>query len=375
MDLISYFHSIKKELNEKKLNEADISAFAELAYLDYSLLSNKLPYKINDLTQEEIDLASQNVLEKTQCRQLIKEIINSNRFTNVELIDFYNLQEPSKNIPVSFNACTFKISNTYVVCYGGTDITYGGWYESLALSFSDNIPAQKEALIYLSNIASKTDKNSKIIIIGHSKGGNLAEWSATFAPKFIQAKISRVINLEGPGNRTNIFATENYHHIKKKVKKYITSSSIIGVMLFDNPNYKIISSRAITGVLQHSIFTWKFKENGMFIFEKERSKSSIALSLSISNWLSSFSDDELKNSLNILFSFLEEAGIKDQSDFLENFISYTKKIYKVYSKSPSEIKRNFAKSITKLIVSFLKYRFMSKKKLIKIEAKQIKKRN
>ena len=113
----------------------------------------------------------------------------------------------------------------------------------------------------------------------------------------------------------------------------------------------------------------------MFIFEKERSKSSIALSLSISNWLSSFSDDELKSSLNILFTFLEEAGIKDQSDFLENFISYTKKIYKVYSKSPSEIKRNFAKSITKLIVSFLKYRFMSKKKLIKIEAKQIKKRN
>ena len=65
------------------------------------------------------------------------------------------------------------------------------------MCFSDIVPSQIDAVNYLNNIAAKY--NSNIRVGGHSKGGNLAIYAATFCTREVQDRIINVYNNDGPG--------------------------------------------------------------------------------------------------------------------------------------------------------------------------------
>lgn len=49
-----------------------------------------------------------------------------------------------------------------------------------------------------------------LIIGGHSKGGNLAVYSAVFCKDSVKNRIERVINADGPGFDKSVILTDNY---------------------------------------------------------------------------------------------------------------------------------------------------------------------
>lgn len=82
--------------------------------------------------------------------------------------------------------------DTIYVAYRGTDNTIVGWKEDFNMSFSELVPSQTDATIYLDEV-SKSYK-CKIRVGGHSKGGNLAIYAATFCNPKIQDRIISVYN-------------------------------------------------------------------------------------------------------------------------------------------------------------------------------------
>ena len=79
--------------------------------------------------------------------------------------------------------------------------------------------------ITINDIAKKYPQKIRIGV--HSKGGNLAVYSAVFASEEIKQRILNVYNNDGPGFSDEIINTKEYKEMIKKVHTYIPQSSVI----------------------------------------------------------------------------------------------------------------------------------------------------
>ena len=116
---------------------------------------------------------------------LVHNLINSNRFKDMEITDYEENTDPSAE--KQFAAITIHLGNGEMfVSFCGTDNSLVGWKEDFNLSFMQHIPAQIEGMEYLKRISEKY--NEKIHVGGHSKGGNVAVYAAVFAGEKCQDK-------------------------------------------------------------------------------------------------------------------------------------------------------------------------------------------
>ena len=120
-----------------------------------------------------------------------------NRYGNVILCGYVDHLDPSMEKQFSALTCLLE-DDVMLITYRGTDNTLVGWKEDFNMTFLDTIPSQKEAVQYLEAMAIAYP-DRRIILCGHSKGGNLAVYAAAFCSFAIQNRIQRVYNHDGPG--------------------------------------------------------------------------------------------------------------------------------------------------------------------------------
>ena len=65
-----------------------------------------------------------------------------------------------------------------------------------------------------------------------------------------------------------------------------------------------------SGIMQHSIFTWDVADND-FIYEEKLTEGSLFTDAVLSQWLASYSDDQISDVVEALFQALEASGTKD----------------------------------------------------------------
>lgn len=65
----------------------------------------------------------------------------------------------------------------------------------------------------------------KLLLMGHSKGGNLAAYAGMFCDPEIQKRIERVYPLDSPGFIGNTLESEEYGRIQSRVHKVIPKGS------------------------------------------------------------------------------------------------------------------------------------------------------
>ncbi|MDR3148283.1 MAG: DUF2974 domain-containing protein, partial [Treponema sp.] len=99
---------------------------------------------------------------------LLAALGSSARYGNLELRAYVNQIDPKAE--KQFSALTISgCGKMTLICYRGTDNTIVGWKEDLNMSFSPEIPAQREAVLYLEKMAAKI--RGPLCLGGHSKGG------------------------------------------------------------------------------------------------------------------------------------------------------------------------------------------------------------
>ena len=246
---------------EECFNELDAAIFARLSYIDYASLINSRKYyskkNLLKLSEKIIKLNDSARFRLNEDNVLLQTVSTSTRYKDI-YIRTYVKQTDQKKVK-QFSAITFinksKRNNFILISFRGTDGTYTGWKEDFEMCYKPSIPSQNQAKKY----ALKTTRfafRKKIILVGHSKGGNLAIYSSVYLnPK----KIKAIYVFDSPGFNKSFLADKKYQAIRPLVKGYLPQTSIIGRLLYsDNESEIVDSNKSLLN--QHNIYNWNIND-------------------------------------------------------------------------------------------------------------------
>ncbi len=297
---------------EVGFNEVDGLLLSTFCYLSPSeKASEHLPVKIASLSKKDmLSKVSRNPLDF----DLLSKMVESARFSDCTIIDYTEITD--NDAETQFAAYFLRLcEGKYAVIFRGTDHSITGWKEDFNLSFLPVIPGQLRAKEYLNMIAELHPAfEGELYICGHSKGGNLAVYSAVTCDDFLQKKITGVFNYDGPGFRNEFIKQEGYLRIVDHIHTYLPDSSIVGLMFEQEEPFEIVESTN-TGIRQHEPYSWEIL-GGNIVRCDCRSNSSFVMDDALKNWLEIMSVEERERFVTALFGLLEESGATSLEDLV-----------------------------------------------------------
>ena len=231
------------------------------------------------------------------------------RYSSLKISDFVNYINEKECC--QFAAMTFHLDDgSIAVAYRGTDDTIIGWREDFNLAFLKETPSQRMAAEYLNRVADKYN-NSKIYICGHSKGGNLAIYAASMCRRDVQDKIERIFSYDGPGQSSEIVASEGYERICNRIDSFIPQSSIVGTM-FNSGKYKIVNS-SYRGPYQHDLYSWEL-DGPRFVRLPKLSSRGVKNQNRFNGIMGKMTDREKEGLVEIFFGAIGSTGASTLSE-------------------------------------------------------------
>ena len=339
------------------MNEVDSVLFVFLSFLDFSGIvpeyaedgsvtlrdAVRICFAKDSLTKEK-DAYYGAIMPNRDIFRMAKLMASSERFGNVRLTAYQRIV--CRDYEEQFAAyCAICDDNSILVSFQGTDDSVVGWKEDLNLAIVDVIPGQRRSAEYLNSVASVL--GGRIRVSGHSKGGNLAIYSASKCNKDVQNRILRVYNHDGPGFSRGFLESEDYLAIKEKVVKIVPEESIIGV-IFESDKLAVVKS-AKSGFNQHNSFLWEVSGNH-FVRRKELSRSSKELGRVLNEWLSETDTETRRNVIDAIYELISTENSMTLTDLSRDKTRLWKALVKLEPQ-----KREFVfKALTRVLSDMLK---------------------
>lgn len=257
----------------------------------------------------------------------------SERYGSLKISD-YQIKS-SKKYTEQFMAITVHINAFKLfISYIGTDSSLHGWREDCNLALLDEIPSQKSGLKYFKGIANKYPWK-KIYLGGHSKGGNIAMYSAIAASDFYQSRIIFVYSLDGPGMSKKTAALDTGESILPRVRNYIPQDSVVGRLLNHSEKFEVVKSNA-KNFWQHNIYSWEVDLATKALVRSTITKKSDFVDKTIDRWLQSASEENKKIFVDLLFKVLETSKLGNPVDVGIAGIHAVPALFKSYRALPRE---------------------------------------
>lgn len=327
------------------INEIDNIILARFSYMPFQDIYLEPKENIKSIAKKMKIIPKSNFVWEDD-KEFIEELGKTRRFQNLIVSDY--VQKIDLSTETQFCAITIWLDNgEKYISYEGTDSTIVGWKEDFNMSFMTNIPSQIEAVKYLENIADKYTCNFRMG--GHSKGGNLAVYAATYCKDEIKERIIGILNADGPGFSKQTMTDERYKNIASKVTTYIPQSSIIGRLLEHEEKYNIIESIQ-NGIMQHDIYSWQVQGNKLIKLTDLTNESQIVNNI-VKDWLSNTSIEQRKNFINTLYEIIGKTEAKTVADFSTQWLKNIKKIIETYKTMNEEDKKQMEQMIKLTIKS------------------------
>ena len=249
------------------------------------------------------------------------------RFRSLVVSDY--IKDIREKEDLQFSAVTFDLPDgRKMVTFRGTDNTMVAWKEDLLLTVLDEIPSQRDALSYLMRQCEKS--SCPIILAGHSKGGNLAEYAAMMIPEEYQNRITDIYNFDGPGFYKDLNDDERFARIRSRIHKYTSQNSIVGRLLIESADTIIVHTEE-SGWRAHDGFNWEVKRTS-FARDDDYSLVSNALQSGFNGTVESVPFENRREFIDDLFDTLYENDVHFLSDLNR------KKLQEMSSESPEFFK-------------------------------------
>ncbi len=271
MQNLTTYLTFLKNITFKQLpfNELDALLFALLSYIRFKGI---VPGDAQSVTlqkacqthQREVGF-EENTASPTFSAEILKILpllCASKRYANIKLSHYYD--EINHATTTQFGAISFTCPRYFTyVAFRGTDNSMVGWKENLRMIYNTQLVAHNHAKQYLEHVIQDKHKwlwwdkcvaSHKIIVGGHSKGGNLA-MAAVYQSTSLHPYIEQVYAFDSPGFLPSFYQQYHTVEIAKKMVNYVPTCSLIGRFLWHEENICIVQSSA-KALLQHDTFTW-----------------------------------------------------------------------------------------------------------------------
>lgn len=241
----------------------------------------------------------------------IKAVAASRRFGTLHLDAFAQITDRTRQ--TQFSACLFRIApSLHFLAYRGTDDSIIGWKEDFAISFT-HTPAQTIGCEWAHEQIAHY--GGDFIVGGHSKGGNLALYTALNLDDGDFGHLRHVYVLDGPGLCDEVFeATQRrpMASINGMTTRFIPTFCVIGGLFEPRITDTRIFASSATGTYQHDLLSWKF--NGAHPhYKNARNPMSLWINMTLATWLDGVSVKERREFTDNLFDALQANGATSMS--------------------------------------------------------------
>lgn len=324
-------------IRQSSFNGIDSLILSRFSYLPFeSIMKNDETITIEELGKRFSNKSAEtmNILLKFDT-DLLPLLGPSKRFGEMYATDYANAFEPE--IEKQFSAITVLMpDNLMYVAFRGTDDTMVGWKEDFNLSFKSHTSSQISSKNYLNAVAEKFPERN-IIVGGHSKGGNLAIYSAAFCNQNVKNRIIRVFNNDGPGFCEDIIESDEYKSILNKIHTFIPESSVIGRLMNHKENYSVVKSTQ-KGIMQHDLYSWQVLGNS-FVLSKVPSNKSDYIDKTITQWVNEFQPEEREQFIDVVYQILCKTNAKTISELKKNWFKNSKIVLRNYKNTDEKTKK------------------------------------
>ncbi len=348
-------------------NEVDNLILSTLAYIEFDGI---VPFErkservfLTDIARQaydSIDMEAPRTKNPffVQIPKLLLEAAATKRFGSLELSCYINRIDQDNS--EQFSAIVFSLHDQlHYIAFRGTDDMLAGWKEDFQMSFLEEVQAQKDAIAYVTYIIETLA--GEIYLGGHSKGGNLAVYSAASLQE-VQERIIAVYNNDGPGFQEKFLESAGYHRILPKIHTIVPKSSVVGILMEHLEEYEIVNSNQ-RGIGGHNAFSWEVLGNH-FVYQPGLMKSSIILNRTLSHWLSRISVEERATFVEELFEIFYASGLVTVSGISSDKLTAANNMLKAYKNMNPEAKKMMRRLISLFIEEGQKVYLTSLEELI-----------
>ena len=304
------------------------------------------PVRFADLMRAELFPTMFSGMHAAQMKQQLFWMAASPRFRDLLIYDHAAAFDEARDL--QFAATTYVCPGHFAyVGFRGTDTTLTGWREDFNMAYRAPVEAQVLAARYLAAVAADPRLPETLLVGGHSKGGNLAEYAALTAVPEVQGRIARLYNHDGPGFKAGLFAAADYEPLAGRMTKQVPADSMVGILMESFMPVEVVQATG-RGFEQHSVFRWVVEgadgEAGRSNAEGARDTGEVrdaetARNVSgalkafatlpelpertqrraeaLDRWLASLDSSEREAMVHALFAALKAAGITDASQLFE----------------------------------------------------------
>lgn len=164
----------------------------------------------------------------------------------------------------------------------------------------------------------------------------------------VKDRIEAIYSFDGPGFRPEILESYGYNEIADRVKKYMPSTSLVGIVLEGSKDYTAVKCDAVTGALAHNPYKWII-EKGTFVKESDIGMKSHIMHKSLNEWIMELDEEQLQLVVNNLFGILESTDEPDFGSIIANWRSAAAKMRKTIAHMDKEQRKNILAIIKALL--------------------------
>ena len=366
---------------QRKFNAVDSLILCELSYINMPTSVPKYCDNPKDISTVSINellriedyssmFASGSPKVDKFRRKLLLAVASSPRYRGIrvgECLERFDESNIDESLEQQFAGVTFDLSNcegidnphTLVVAFRGTDNTLVGWKEDFNMAFRCPVPAQESAAEYLTSVAQRYSKrysnknffnkifsnklfarfskscvdaqnNPNIIVVGHSKGGNMAAYAAMrldATSKKLGNLVSKIYSMDGPGFACDVVDTSVFANVSSRIEKVVPQSAFIGLIMDTGVPYKVTVADSI-GLMQHFGMYWQVKD-GDFDYCDCVTPRALAVSKAANEWMMNLPFEERKRRIDSVYSIFSSLGYPTFDEMSSHWSEVVPKLLKI----------------------------------------------
>ena len=335
--------------SEKSFNSVDASLLSSIAYLPAD--SSATGHTLGEVAEKLHKLPSFQHQMYAETATEVMLLPESPRIGNIKILDWTDRLEKEPH-PLQFTAVTFFIdSNTIAIAFRGTDGTMIGLNEDMGMNYLPEIYGQEVAAKYLTEIAHKFS-DQQIYLLGHSKGGNFAQFALSAVSPEIQKRVIKAISFDGPGFFHKVYTSRGFTASMPKMKTYIPQGSIFGAML-DHPEQVLVVKSTVPMRNQHDPRRWSVGRDS-FTLADGLSSGSRVIRHALINFNNSIPDQERSDAFSDLFEAFENYDIDELHQLTSNKIVGTYRFGRAFLSLESEERKLLTQVLSNIWNSYKK---------------------